>query len=224
MTRVQYDRSTSTTRNGRHLAGLDQSEQFEQFIERAEAARKCDQGVGPHCEMQLADREIMKLKGKIGRRIGVGLLLVRQSDIVADRRRAGVRGAAVRSLHDAGAAAGRDDIIADAVVREQRAAALRNDFSETPRFLVPPRRMTPDRRRGLLSRPHPRAAEDHDGRADRPGAQALFRLGIFDLQANPAHGVAEQELGIERGKAECRRVSLQAVIGHGRDPVPWSAA
>src|SRR6516225_6176438 len=81
MTRVQYDLSTRTTGAGGIFAGLDQGEQFEQLIERAETTRESDQCVRPHREMQLAHREIVKLKGEIRRRIGIRLLCVRKPDI-----------------------------------------------------------------------------------------------------------------------------------------------
>src|ERR1700758_1528158 len=64
-------------RNGWHFLGLNEREQFKQLIERTETAWKGHQRVGPHREMELAYREIMKLKGEIRSRIGVRLLLAR---------------------------------------------------------------------------------------------------------------------------------------------------
>ncbi len=164
----------------------------------------------------------MELKGQIRRRIGVRFLFVRQADIESDRWRPGVGRTAICSLHDARSSACRDDIITDTVVRNQRAAALRRDPAETPRFVVPVRRMIGVNRRGTRRRPRARAAKHHHGRPDGPRPQPLLGLLVFDLQANPAHRVAKQKIRIERGKAERRRVLLCAVIDHGSDLPDWT--
>src|SRR5271170_919671 len=87
-------------RNSRHLLGPNECEQFKQLVQRTETAGKSYQRVGPHREMELAYCEIMKLKGKTGRRIGIRLLLARQPDIEPYRGGAGVRCAAIRGFHD----------------------------------------------------------------------------------------------------------------------------
>ena len=49
-----------------------------------------------------------------------------------------------------------------------------------------------------------RAQNPHDeGILAGRSAQPLLRLCVFELQANTAHGVAEQKIRIERGKAKC---------------------
>src|SRR5262249_19484858 len=88
-----------------HLVGLNQSEQFEQLIERPKTTRKSYQCIGPHREVQFADREIVKLKREIGRRIGIRLLFVRQPNVESYGMRAVVRCAAVGRFHAALAAA-----------------------------------------------------------------------------------------------------------------------
>jgi len=48
---------------------------------------------------------------------------------------------APRGFHDAGSAAGRDDIVANAAPRYERTPALGRDSTEAPRFLIPPLRL-----------------------------------------------------------------------------------
>ena len=85
--------------------GLNESENLEQFVERAVAVGKGDQGFGPQQEMQLARGKIVKAKTEIGRDVGIRILLVRQFDLQADGFRADVECAAVGGLHEAGPAA-----------------------------------------------------------------------------------------------------------------------
>jgi hypothetical protein len=59
------------------FAGLYQSQNLEQFVERAIASRERDQRLGPQEEMQLAQRKIMKAETEFGRDIGVRILLMR---------------------------------------------------------------------------------------------------------------------------------------------------
>ena len=107
-----------------HLAGLPQSEDLEQFIERAEAAGKDDEGVGAHGEMHFAHREVMEAESELRRRIGIGLLLTRQRDIVADRGGANVMGAAIGRFHDARAATGGNYILPRAGMAMECAASF----------------------------------------------------------------------------------------------------
>ena len=84
-------------------------------------------------------------------------------------------------------------------------AVLFSDASEGARLLIP---------KALPVRPvlaDPRAAEDHDGRADAMGAQRLLGLGVFDEEARPAHAVAEEEILVERRNAIGRRGELRFV-------------
>ena len=124
-------------RNSMHFHRLHQGENLEQFVQGAKPAGKDDQRVRPHGEVEFADREIVELKGQFGRRVGVWLLFHRQSDVEADARGADFQSATVGRFHDSRTAACRDDIVAHAAVCVQRAAALRRDAAEAPRFLVP---------------------------------------------------------------------------------------
>src|SRR5262249_3837460 len=144
--------------------------------------------------MQFAHREIVKLKGEIRCRIGVGLLLHRKSDIESNGGRIGLGRTAIRGFHDAGSAAGRDDIVANAAPRYERTPALGRDWTEAPRFLIPPRRLIARTRHGTgrqccgvlssilaAARQHTCAAENDDSRADDPSAKPLFRLRVFPV-------------------------------------------
>jgi len=111
------------------------------------------------------------------------------------KRERRVRRAAVDRFHDAGPAARRDDIVANAVIGNKRTTAFRHKLAKAPRILIPTFQ--------LIARTRPSAAEYHDGRSNGPGAQPLLRLCVFELQADAAHGVAQQKIRIERGKAKC---------------------
>src|SRR3712207_1640144 len=87
--------------------------------------------------MHLAHREVMEAEGQVRGRIGIGLLLMRQGDVEADRRRTHVGRSPVCGLHDAGPAACGDDIVAGPASDGHRAAALRSDGAEGPGLLVP---------------------------------------------------------------------------------------
>ena len=197
---------------------------LEQFVERAETAGKRHQRVGAHREVQLADREVVKLKGQIRRRIGIGLLFVRQADIKSDRGRAGVGRAAICRFHDAGSAARRDDIVADAVVRNERTAALRGDLAEEPRFVVPPRRTIGGSRRGVGRRPHARAAEHHDGRST---VQARSRSSAFAYSSckrtprmeSPSRKSGSSAARRNAGEFFCALLSAIALTTYGFDEV-----
>ena len=85
---------------------------FEQLVERAEAAGEDHQRGGPQDEVELPHREVVELQAELRRDVGVRLLLVRQDDVEADALGADLEGAAVGGLHDAGAAAGHHDEVA----------------------------------------------------------------------------------------------------------------
>jgi hypothetical protein len=207
---------------------LHQRKQLKQLVEGAEASRKNDQRIGAHCEMQFANGEIVKLEREIGRRIRVRLLLEGKSDIEADGGCTGIGCAAVRGLHDAGSAPGGDDIVAHPVVGNERSPALGSNAPELARFRIPVCRALSGTRHGAgaqcrgrhawiltASRQYAGAAEDHDGGANHPRAQPLFRLFVFQLQADPAHGIAQHKVGIQCRKPECGRTSLRCIIVHG---------
>lgn len=134
--------------NGGHLVGLNQSEQFEHLIERAESARKNDECIGPHRKVEFAYCEIVKLESEIGRRIRVRLLLHRKPYIESYGRRADIRSTSVRGFHNAGAAARRDHIVANPTMGDERSAALRRDAPEAPCFFIPACRFIAGPRQG----------------------------------------------------------------------------
>ena len=104
-----------------HLAGLPEGENLEEFVERTETSREHDEGSSPHGEMHLAHGEIMEAESEVRGGIGIWLLLTGQRDVVANGRRAGIGGSAVGCFHDAGTAAGCNDIVAGYLVIEFRA-------------------------------------------------------------------------------------------------------
>ena len=60
-----------------HLAGLDQGQKFEHFVERPEPAREHRHCPRSEQEVHLAKREIMELETEVGGNEDVGQLLVR---------------------------------------------------------------------------------------------------------------------------------------------------
>ena len=86
-----------------------EGEDFEHLVERAEAAGKDHQRLGQIGEPILAHEEVVELEVERGRDVGVRRLLEGQLDVESDGLAAGLVGAAVGGLHDAGAAAGGDD-------------------------------------------------------------------------------------------------------------------
>ena len=54
-------------------------------------------------------------------------------------------------------------------------------------------------------------AEHHDGRAHAPGPETFLGLGVFQQEADAAHGVAEQELLVQGRQAIGRRRHLRGV-------------
>src|SRR4051812_14099445 len=87
--------------------------------------------------MHLAHREVVEAEREFGCGEAIRLLLKRQRDVEPDARRSNFPSAAICCLHDPRAAAGRDDVVAPAIVRCSRATAFGNDASELARFLIP---------------------------------------------------------------------------------------
>ena len=88
------------------LAGLDERQRLERFVERAEAAGEDDERVRVLDEHRLPDEEVAEVHQRID--VRVGALLEGQLDVAADRAAAAELGALVRRLHDARAGAGDD--------------------------------------------------------------------------------------------------------------------
>ena len=132
----------------------------------------------------------MELEGQVGGRVGIGLLLVRQAYVVADRQGACIGGAAVGGFHDAGPAAGCNHVVVQATVANQGAASFRGHAAEGMGLFIT-----------STSGLDPGRTEDHDGGADASQAQHLFCLGVFEEKAHAAHRVAQKEVGVERRQA-----------------------
>ena len=92
------------------LLRLLQGQYLHHLVERAEAAGKNHQRARQMGEPQLAHEKIVKLERQAARDVRIGPLLVRQTDIQADRSSARFGRAAIGRLHDAGAAAGADHV------------------------------------------------------------------------------------------------------------------
>ncbi len=96
----QHDRKVA------HLAGLDECECLEEFIDRAESARHHHEGVGVLHKHDLAHEEVREVDADV--EIRIRHLLVREFDVAADGVAAGFLGAAVGRLHHPRPAAGHD--------------------------------------------------------------------------------------------------------------------
>ena len=80
-------------------------------MSRFRSDEKDGKRIGPHRQMHLAHGKIVKAEGQLRRRIRIGLLLSRQADIETNAGRRGIAGATVRGFHNAGTAAGSDDVV-----------------------------------------------------------------------------------------------------------------
>ena len=91
---------------------------------------------GAHRQVHLAHGEIVEPEGEVRRRIGVGVSCSpEQRDVETDRGAPASACAAIGRLHDAGTAAGRNHVVADAVQRLQ-APPVPDDAGELARLLV----------------------------------------------------------------------------------------
>src|SRR6476646_10610910 len=83
---------------------LNESERFEEFVKRAEAAGKDDEAETVFNEHHLAHEEVFELQ--TARLIRIGPLFERQLDVAADRNTAGFKRASIRGFHDSWSTAG----------------------------------------------------------------------------------------------------------------------
>jgi len=88
---------------------LGKGEDFEKFVDRAEAAGKNHQRFGKIREPEFAHEEIMEFEVERGSDVGVWILFERQIDIEPDALSSSFVGAEVGGFHNAGASAGGDD-------------------------------------------------------------------------------------------------------------------
>ena len=91
------------------LLGLGQGQNFKKLVQSAEAAGKDHQGLGQIGEPELAHEEVMELKIKRRRDVGIRVLFEGQIDVEADGFPARLLGSQVGGFHDAGAASGGHD-------------------------------------------------------------------------------------------------------------------
>ena len=154
----------------RQLVGLHEREDLEQLVARAEAAGKDHERLRQVREPELPHEEVVELEVQAVGDVRVRALLERQPDVQADRLAAGLARAAVGGLHDARAAARRDD---EAVVvgLERQAPAGR---AVRP-ARAPPRSTAPIRRPCAIVRARPRSARRRRGRRGRAASPARAR-------------------------------------------------
>ena len=87
------------------LLRLHQRQDLEHLVERPESAREDHQRLGQIRKPELAHEEVVELEVQPVGDEAVRALLEGQADVQSDRLAAGLVGAAVGGLHDAGAAA-----------------------------------------------------------------------------------------------------------------------
>ena len=88
--------------------GLDQGQEFEQLVQRAEAARHHHHRLGQIGKPELAHEEIVELEDQLAADVRVLRLLEGQRNVEADVDALGLGGPAVGRLHDPGATAATD--------------------------------------------------------------------------------------------------------------------
>jgi len=142
------------------LPGLDERERLPELVHRPVTAREDHEPAGVAHEHDLAREEIVEVERDVA--VGVAALLEGKLDVEAHRQRAGVPGAAVRRLHDPGAAA-----------RDDREPALADDAGGLARELVV--RVAGGRARG--------AEEACGGRHAGKRVEALAQLGRDPVDA-----------------------------------------
>ena len=173
----------------RQLLRLCERQDLEELVHRAEAARKDDERAREVREPQLAHEEVAKLERQSVGHVGVRTLLLRQADVEADRRSAGVGCAPVGGLHDAATATGADD---ESVVVRREAARPHGD---EPRQLACLVVIAAERAVGR----QPRRAEEDDGVADAGAAEAAQRRQVLREDAQRASVIAVEELLVPVG-------------------------
>ena len=194
-----------------HLAGLDQGQRFEEFVERAEPAGEHRDRPGAQQEVHLAKREIVELEAEVRGHIGVGQLLVRKHDVEADALLALVAGAAVGGFHHRRPAARADDelpppfLVAVAAAGEPRQLAgdvviarLRLQPLGDQPLLVVGRRL--DQSVGQRRLRDPRRAVEDEHRADLGFVEEQLRLQQLELEAHRAQVRPKQEVGVLEGE------------------------
>lgn len=187
--------------NARHLSGLHNGQQFEQLIQRAEAAGKYDKRPCAHGQMHLAHVEIMKLECQLRRCVGIGNLFMRERDVEADAGSPRFKSAPVGRLHDARPAARGDHMGAGTARSIQRAATLRTDAAKCSGLFIPTGEFA------VLVRS--RAAKNDHSRNNIPASQNFLGLGIFQQEADAAHGIAKEKIPVQRRQPVRGRGLLQ---------------
>ena len=88
------------------LAGLDEGQRFEEFIQSPESPGDDDKGVGVFDQQRLPDEEVSDIDPLIEVRVGV--LLHREHDVAAHRAAADILGTSIGCFHETGSAPGHD--------------------------------------------------------------------------------------------------------------------
>ncbi len=89
--------------------GLSEGEDFEEFVDGAEATGENHQRFGEVGKPEFAHEEIVELEVERGGDVGIGILLEGQVDVEADALASSFESAEVGGFHDAGTTAGGDD-------------------------------------------------------------------------------------------------------------------
>src|SRR5208283_4230928 len=204
------------------LACLYERQHLEQFVEGAIPPRKSDKRLCSHEKMELAHGKIMKVEAKVGRDVGVGILLMWQADVETDRFGADVECATIGGLHDSRSAAGHDDpllSIGRMVRRAHKATEFSSNFiilalgEDTSGNCQAARQVLVAGvgRQRCLQHIHltlcsswfaySRTSEDHDRMANAVLFKQQLGLEIVDLQADAPHAVPRQEIEVGVGPA-----------------------
>src|SRR5271170_4667217 len=166
------------------LLGLLQSQNLEHLVQGAEAPGEYHEGSRQVCEPEFAHEEVMKLQRQFGRNVGVGPLLMRQSDVEADGPSASLGSAAIGRLHDPAAAPGANNVSMGAGGQVYRPCG------DKPRQLARLFVVAPQRALGGNSR----RAEEHNGVVNPLAAENLPWLEVFGQDAQRAGLVAVEKL------------------------------
>ena len=166
--------------------------------------------------MHLADGEIVEVEAQFRRGEAVRRLLVRQGDVERDRQGVHIGRAAIAGFHDAGTAAGDDDIFLAAMAVGRM---LRGDGGEAAGLLVEFRIGFEVDALGLVAgRPgcgtglgNAGAAEQHDGGQDARLVQRQFGFHQLELKPDAAGLLAGQEVVVGIGQRIGGRAGLRGI-------------
>ena len=203
------------------LAGLDQGQQLERLVERAEAARKHRHGARAEQEVHLAQREIVELEAQRRGDVGVGRLFVGQHDVEPDdsaptscapRLAAsmidGPPPEQTTNWRRPSSSGGRPGWRSAQVRARRRNNAPWRPAARRSLFLVGPGVV--EQRLGLGRLGHSRRAVERR-RSNRSSlVEEQFGLQQFELEAHRAQVLAKQEFVVLEGQLVGRMLGLRA--------------